>query len=320
MTSDPPRFPLETHHGRFLRFDRAAWAALRAATPLTLGEEDVQRLRGINERIALDEVVEIYLPLSRLLSLYVGSTQNLYQATETFLGHRSSKVPYIIGLAGSVAVGKSTTARILRALLARWPGHPRVDLVTTDGFLHPNRVLEERDLMHRKGFPESYDIGRLIRFLVALKSGEEEVRAPVYSHRTYDVLADEELVLRQPEVVIVEGLNVLQSGTDDQAGQLFVSDFFDFSLYVDADTELIERWYVERFQILRRTVFTDRDSYFHRYAHLGEREAQDLAMATWREINGPNLYQNILPTRERAHLVLEKGEDHRVEAVRLRRL
>lgn len=313
--ADPPEIP-----SRFLRFDHEEWGRLRASTPLTLDEADLERLRGINERISLAEVAEIYLPLSRLLSLYVDSSSSLYRATGTFLGHHQAKVPFLVGLAGSVAVGKSTTARILQELLARWPGHPRVDLVTTDGFLYPNRVLEERGLMQRKGFPESYDVARLLRFLGSVKAGAEEARAPVYSHRTYDIVDGEELVVRRPDVVIVEGLNVLQSGAGGRAGERFVSDFFDFSIYVDAAPEVIERWYVERFHTLRRTVFTDESSFFHRFSHLDDREAEELAHRIWREINGPNLLQNILPTRERAHLVLEKGADHAVRSVRLRRL
>jgi type I pantothenate kinase len=305
---------------RYLSFDRPAWAALRASTPLTLTESDLVTLRGINERISLGEVVDIYLPLSRLLNLYVSHTQSLFHVTETFLGHQQAKVPYIIGIAGSVAVGKSTSARILQALLSRWPGHPRVDLITTDGFLHPNRVLEERGLMHRKGFPESYDVGRLLRFLMAVKAGEAEARAPIYSHTQYDIVQGEEKVVLQPDIVIVEGLNVLQTGGGQTTQRLFVSDFFDFSIYVDAPGDLIETWYVERFMTLRRTVFTDPGSYFHRYATFSDDESMAVARRIWREINGVNLRDNILPTRERAQLILEKGPDHAIHRVRLRRL
>lgn len=310
------------------RFDHEAWGRLRASTPLTLDESDLGRVRGINESLSLDEVVQIYLPLSRLLNLYVAASQGLFRATDTFLGHRQTNVPYVIGIAGSVAVGKSTTARLLQLLLSRWDNHPKVDLVTTDGFLYPNRELERRGLMGRKGFPESYDLPRLLRFLAEVKAGRAEVRAPVYSHQSYDIVEGEEIVVRRPDIVIVEGLNVLQVGATslaDRQGEgetprRFPSDFFDFSLYVDAPAEVIEQWYVDRFLTLRATVFTDPESYFHRYARLGDEEAEDVARGIWQAINGPNLRQNILPTRERAQLVLEKGEDHVVRRVSLRRL
>ncbi|MEM1177986.1 MAG: type I pantothenate kinase [Acidobacteriota bacterium] len=307
---------------RFLRFDHDAWGRLRESTPLTLDEADLVRLRGINERVSLEEVRQIYLPLSRLLNLYVAATQQLYRATDTFLGHHQAKVPYVIGIAGSVAVGKSTTARLLQALLSRWPSHPKVDLVTTDGFLYPNRELEARGLMHRKGFPESYDVAHLVRFLEAVKSGQDEVKAPIYSHRVYDIVEDRELTVRQPDIVIVEGLNVLQvpEKLNPASQRVFVSDFFDFSIFVDAAPRVIEQWYVERFLTLRETVFTDADSYFHRYSHLSESEARTMAGEIWSSINGPNLESNIQPTRERAHLILEKGDDHVVQSVRLRRL
>jgi type I pantothenate kinase len=272
--------------------------------------------------VFLDEVIEVYLPLSRLLNLYVAATQNLYKVTDTFLGKPTSKVPYIVGIAGSVAGGKSTTARILRALLARWPDHPEVDLVTTDGFLYPNLVLEERGLMARKGFPESYDVRRLLRFVNDVKSGHPEVAAPVYSHLRYDVLPDETKLVRQPDIMILEGLNVLQTrngGQKDLPGT-FISDFFDFSIYVDARDTDLERWYVDRFLTLRDTVFQDKDSYFNRYASLSTEEAKDVARGIWAEINGPNLAQNIKPTRERARLILEKGPDHSVRSVKLRKL
>jgi type I pantothenate kinase len=301
---------------RYLRFDRPEWAELRAATPLTLREHDLQSLRGINDRIDLDEVAAVYLPLTRLLNLYVAATQNLHKASAAFLGTLAPKVPYVIGVAGSVAVGKSTFARILQALLARWPDHPKVDLVTTDGFLYPNAVLADRGIMNRKGFPESYDTRRLIEFLRAVKSGEDDVRAPVYSHVVYDVMPDDEVDVHQPDILIIEGLNVLQSGTAEE----FVSDYFDFSIYIDADEAHIEQWYVERFLKLCETVFQDPDSFFQHYAHLTHDEAIATARGIWREINGKNLRENIEPTRARAGLVLRKGADHRVTDVALRRL
>jgi type I pantothenate kinase len=306
----------------YVRFTRDEWARLRAATPLTLTEGDLEQLRGINERIALDEVADIYLALSRLLNLYVAAIQNLHRVSDTFLGSPAAKVPYVIAVAGSVAVGKSTTARILQALLARWPDHPQVDLVTTDGFLFPNETLEERGLMDRKGFPESYDLRRLVRFLADVKSGRAEVSAPVYSHLTYDIVPGEEQVVRQPDIVIVEGLTVLQTGDGhaDRAPQLFVSDFFDFSLYVDAEEADIEQWYLERFLTLRETAFADERSFFHHFAALSEDEAILVARSIWQSINGVNLHENILPTRERARLILEKAPDHSVRAVRLRKL
>lgn len=305
----------------YISFTHDEWGQLRAATPLTLNERDLKALRGINERISLDEVAEIYLPLSRLLNLYVAATQNLYRVTDLFLGHPAAKVPYVIGVAGSVAVGKSTTARILQALLARWPNHPKVDLITTDGFLYPNRVLEERGLMARKGFPESYDVRRLLQFMADVKAGRPQVAAPVYSHLAYDIVPGELQIVRQPDIVIVEGLNVLQTGgLRPGQPQLFVSDFFDFSLYVDADDAYIERWYVQRFLTLRNTVFQNVASYFHRYAALTTEEAIETATQIWRQINAPNLQENIKPTRERAHLILHKGPHHRVEQVRLRKL
>jgi type I pantothenate kinase len=306
----------------YVRFSRDEWARLRASTPLTLTEGDLEQLRGINERISLDEVTDIYLALSRLLNLYVAASQNLHRVSDTFLGSPAAKVPYVIAVAGSVAVGKSTTARILQALLARWPDHPQVDLVTTDGFLFPNRVLEERGLMERKGFPESYDLRRLVRFLADVKSGRPEVSAPVYSHLTYDIVPGEEQVVRRPDIVIVEGLTVLQTsdGRVGRAPQLFVSDFFDFSLYVDADEADIEQWYLDRFLTLRETAFTDERSFFHHFAALSEDEAVQVARSIWRSINGLNLHENILPTRERARLILEKAPDHSVRAVRLRKL
>ncbi len=303
---------------RYIHFTHSEWGELRANTPLTLTEADLQHLRGINERVSLDEVAEIFLPLSRLLNLRVAATQTLYQATETFLGRTGNQVPFVIGIGGSVAVGKSTTARILQALLARWPNSPRVDLVTTDGFLYPNRVLEARGIMNRKGFPECYDVRRLLQFLGDVKSGYSEVAAPLYSHQIYDIVPGGAQVVRKPDILILEGLNVLQTG-EPQPGRMFVSDFFNFSIYVDADEGDIQRWYVERFLTLRDTVFRDPSSYFHRYVHLTQEQAIDVARDIWRNINFVNLRENILPTRERADLILEKGPDHRVRQVRLRK-
>lgn len=302
---------------RFERFDRAEWASLRAQTPLTIHEKDVEALRGINERLDLDEVTAVYLPLTRLLNLYVSATQNLHRVSTTFLGTIAPKLPYVIGIAGSVAVGKSTLARLLQALLSRWPEHPRVELVTTDGFLYSNAELKERGIMDRKGFPESYDTRRLLDFLRAVKSGETEVSAPVYSHVIYDVLPDSLEVVHQPDILILEGLNVLQ--IDSQATE-FVSDYFDFSIYLDAQEPLIKDWFIERFHLLRRTVFQDPASFFQHFADLNEQEATALAGQIWDSINGRNLRENIAPTKGRASLVIEKGADHRVTDVFLRKL
>lgn len=306
---------------RYLSFDRDQWAALRASTPLTLDEADLESLRGINERIDLDEVAAVYLPLTRLLNLYVAATQNLHKASAAFLGTLAPKVPYVIGVAGSVAVGKSTFARILQALLARWPDHPTVELVTTDGFLYPNAELERRGLLQRKGFPESYDRRALMRFIADVKSGMPSVQAPMYSHLTYDVLPGS-VSVRRPDVLIVEGLNVLQppqvrpDGTSTGA----ISDYFDFSVYVDAPVEEIRTWYVQRFLRLRETAFADPKSYFHRYAALSDDEAVATARRIWEQINEPNLVENVLPTRDRATLVLSKGADHAVTGIRLRKI
>lgn len=306
----------------FVRFTRDEWSRLRASTPLTLSESDLAQLRGINERIDLDEVADVYLALSRLLNLYIAASLGLHRVTDTFLGSPAAKVPYVIAIAGSVAVGKSTTARILQALLARWPDHPQVDLITTDGFLFPNQVLTERGLMERKGFPESYDLRRLLRFLADVKAGQAEVRAPVYSHLTYDIVAGEEQIVRQPDIVILEGLSVLETGDGHgrRTPALFVSDFFDFSIYVDADEADIESWYVERFLTLCETAFQDERSFFRHFAGLSREEAVAIARDIWRTINGVNLREHVLPTRERAQLILEKGADHSVQAVRLRKL
>ncbi len=313
----------DTNLSRFLHFSREEWSRLRATAPLTLREEDLTSLEGLGERVSMQEVVEVYLPLSRLLNLHISAAQALYNVTDAFLGNPpAAKVPYVLGIAGSVAVGKSTTARVLRSLLARSPDHPEVALVTTDGFLYPNRVLKERGLMKRKGFPESYDLKRLVRFMADVKAGYPEVSAPVYSHLAYDILPGEKEYVRQPDVLIVEGLNVLQTqnGHPKDAPPVFVSDFFDFSIYVDAEEAHVKRWFSERFLTLRDTVFRDESSYFHRYAHLSTEEARHVAAGIWAEINGVNLRENIAPTRERAHLILRKGEDHQVLGVRLRKL
>jgi type I pantothenate kinase len=306
----------------YLSFTRDAWARLRGKTPLTLDEKDLETLRGVNERLDLEEVRDIYLPLSRLLNLYVAASQQLGVVTDTFLGNTAGHVPFIIGLAGSVAVGKSTTARVLQALLARWPDHPKVDLITTDGFIFPNKVLIDRGLMGRKGFPESYDVKRLIEFMVAVKAGEPRVEAPLYSHVAYDIVTDRVQTVSAPNILLVEGLNVLQTGAQvaGKPARSFVSDFFDFSLYIDADERDIEHWYVERFLSLRASVFRDPRSYFHKYASLSDDEAVAEAHRIWREINGLNLHENVLPTRERAHLILEKATDHRIANVRLRKI
>ena len=306
----------------YVDFTRTEWSALRAATPLTLTESDLEQLRGRNEPVELGEVEAVYLPLSRLLNLRFAATRDLHAATETFLGQLHGRMPFVIGIAGSVAVGKSTISRILQALLMRWPDHPRVDLVTTDGFLYPNATLEARGLMSRKGFPESYDVRRLLRFLAELKAGQPEVRAPVYSHLTYDIVPDEEIVLRSPDILVVEGLNVLQAPTRRGRAErtVVVSDFFDFTIYVDADERDIERWYLDRLVLLRKTALQDPGSYFHFLTQYTEEDTRAFGATIWREVNLVNLHENILPTRGRAHLVLEKGSDHRVQRVRLRKV
>ncbi|MCP3857698.1 MAG: type I pantothenate kinase [Actinomycetia bacterium] len=314
---------LPTDRSPFLRFTADQWAQLRASTPMTLTEDDLEQLRGINEEVSMQDVARIYLPTSRLLNLYVGAIQDLYRATDTFLGKLPAKVPYVIGLAGSVAVGKSTTSRILKALLARWPNHPRVDLITTDGFLYPNAVLAERGLMERKGFPESYDVKGLIDCVAQIKSGEPRIEVPLYSHLVYDVLPDDYKVIEEPDIVIVEGINVLQtsaSSSTSNNNSMFVSDFFDFKIYVDAEEGDVREWYVQRFFALREKAFSDPRSFFTRYAELDDDHARQTAEGIWDAINGPNLSNNILPTRDRADLILEKAADHSVSAVRLRRL
>jgi type I pantothenate kinase len=303
-------------------FSREEWARLREDTPMTLVPRDLAQLSGLIEELSMEEVEQIYLPLSRLLNLYVAASQELEAVTSRFLGRNDIRVPFIIGIAGSVAVGKSTTARVLRALLARWPDHPRVDLITTDGFLLPNAELERLGLMERKGFPESFDTARLLNFLAEVKSGAKRVEAPLYSHFHYDILPGQTVVVERPDILIVEGLNVLQPARMPRDGEAvpFVSDFFDFSIYMDADPEVIEKWYVTRFMKLRTTAFRDPAAYFHRYAQLTIDEAQARGLEIWRTINLRNLQENILPTRQRARLILRKSASHRIESVALRKL
>lgn len=301
-------------------FTKAEWVALRDGEPMTLSADDVVRLRALSDPISLAEAEQVYLPLTRLLSLYVEAIQGLHRVSSRFLNTDGRKVPFIIGVAGSVAVGKSTTARILRALLQRWPSSPKVDLVTTDGFLHPNAVLNERGLMRRKGFPESFDRGRLVSFLAEVKSGAPALEVPIYSHLVYDVVRGEHIVVDQPDILIVEGLNILQPGLPGKAGApiLYASDFLDFSIYIDADAGDLEAWYLERFFRLRETAFRNPASFFKRYADMSEEEAGKFGLDNWRSINLPNLVENIEPTRSRADLILRKGSDHLVEDVRLR--
>lgn len=307
----------------FRFFSRAEWAELRADTPMTLTPEEVEELQGINVSVSVAEVEEIHLPLSRLLYFYVAAARDLHKETEKFLGGENhAKMPYVIGMAGSVAVGKSTAARILQALLGRWPGSPKVDLVPTDGFLRPNAVLERDGLMDKKGFPKSFDQRALLNFLHDVKAGKPNVKAPVYSHFTYDIVPGEFIEIDRPDILIVEGLNVLRPANLPKDGTEipFVSDFFDFSIYVDAEEEVIERWYIERFMELRKTAFADPDAYFYRYSQVGEKEADKISKGIWKKINRKNLRKNILPTRQRADLILHKGYDHSVDRVALRKL
>jgi type I pantothenate kinase len=303
-------------------FSRAEWASLRQDTPMTLTVGEVARLRSLNDRLDMAEVEDIYLPLSRLLSMYVAATQNLFRAQQGFLGTEDVKMPYVIGVGGSPAVGKSTTARVLEALLARWPNTPKVELITTDGFLYPTAVLEREGLMERKGFPESYDLPALLHFLSEVKAGHRPARAPVYSHIVYDVIPNHWVEISHPDILIVEGLNVLQAARPpkDGNGIPFVSDFFDFSIYIDADEDMLRCWYVDRFLTLRETAFRDPMSYFHRYSQLSDEAAVETATSIWTRINLLNLKENILPTRQRADLILKKAANHSVEQVSLRRL
>lgn len=300
----------------YIEFNREKWAELRNKTPLLLSAEELESIKGINEEISLQEVEEIYLPLTRLINLKVEASQQLQGVTNSFLDYKAKKVPYIIGIAGSVAVGKSTAARVLQTLLSRWDNHKKVGLVTTDGFLYPNAVLESKGLMSRKGFPESYDTQKLIQFMMRVKSSKPKVEAPLYSHLTYDVLKDKVEMIDQPDILIVEGINVLQVS---KAHSVFVSDFFDFSIYIDADVRNIKNWYIERFLMLQKTAFQNPKSYFHRYTTLSVDEAIQTATDIWEEINAKNLRENILPTRRRAKVVLKKGQDHLMEKVYLKK-
>ncbi|MFF7448487.1 MULTISPECIES: type I pantothenate kinase [unclassified Streptomyces] len=321
--------PRSTHRQKpevtpYVDLTRAEWSALRDKTPLPLTAEEVEKLRGLGDVIDLDEVRDVYLPLSRLLNLYVGATDGLRGALNTFLGEQGAQsgTPFVIGVAGSVAGGKSTVARLLQALLSRWPEHPRVERVTTDGFLLPTKELKARGLMSRKGFPESYDRRALTRFVADIKAGKDEVTAPVYSHLIYDIVPDERLVVRRPDILIVEGLNVLQPALPGKDGRTRVAlaDYFDFSVYIDASPEDVERWYLNRFKKLRQTAFQNPDSYFRKWTQVSEEEALDYARTQWDTINRPNLIENIAPTRGRATLVVRKGPDHKVQRLRLRKL
>ncbi|WP_044170053.1 type I pantothenate kinase [Candidatus Pantoea carbekii] len=306
---------------RYLRFNRQQWAALRDSVPMTITQNEIDQLRGINEDLSIKEVAEIYLPLSRLLNFYISFNLRRQAALEQFLGTNKQKIPYIISIAGSVAVGKSTTARVLKALLSRWPEHRKVELITTDGFLHPNSVLQKRGLMKKKGFPQSYDMHRLVNFLSDLKSGASQVTAPTYSHLMYDIIPSGDKIIYQPDILILEGLNVLQSGMDypHDPHRVFVSDFVDFSIYVDAPETLLESWYIHRFLKFCQGAFSQPNSYFHNYSKLHKKKATNIARSLWKQTNWLNLKKNILPTRERANLIMTKSADHAVQSIRLRK-
>ncbi len=314
--------PMKSLLSPYTSFDRQQWGAYRQDEPLTLTECDLENLRGVNEVVSLDEVQDFYLPLSRLLNLYIGQTQSLYETTATFLHTDEPKVPYIIGVCGSVAVGKSTTSRILEALLLRWPDHPNVCVITTDGFLYSTAELEAMDLMQRKGFPESFNIKKLLQFLSDLKAGKQHLQVPVYSHEVYDIIPDQFINIERPDIVIIEGLNILQTGITipQKMPELFVSDFLDFSIYVDAEIESIKQWYVERVLVFCNGPFKDPKNYFHDLSKLNQEEQIKFAEKVWKEINEQNLMQNILPFRERAQLVLHKASDHHIDKVLLRKL
>ena len=302
----------------FNEISREDWAVLGNSTELPLTESEIQQIRGLGDFLDIKEVQDVYLPLSRLLNLYVAEHQKLHRVTSDFLGERAGRVPFIIGVAGSVAVGKSTVSRLLKELLSRWEGTPKVEMITTDGFLYPNAELERRGIMDRKGFPESYDRMALLQFVADVKSGVAEVSTPVYSHLVYDIVEGQTNKVSNPDVLIVEGLNVLQS--PGQGQYMALSDFFDFKIYVDADTKNIAQWFIDRFEKLRETAFTNPASYFHRYAEMPYEKALDRANEIWATINLPNLIENILPTRSRATLVLHKGSEHAVERVLMRKL
>lgn len=303
----------------YLEFDREHWATLRDSVPLELlTDKELLELKSINDEISMDEVNKIYLPISRLLNFYISSNLRRQTVLEQFLGTEGTKIPYVIGIAGSVAVGKSTTARLLQTLLSRWPEHRKVDLITTDGFLYPNQILNERGIMKKKGFPQSYDMHRLVKFVSDIKSGVKRVTAPVYSHFTYDIVPGKKQVIEQPDILILEGLNVLQSGMDDPH-HVFVSDFVDFSIYVDAPENLLKKWYISRFLKFCHDAFSDPHTYFYHYSKLEQKEAIKTAKSLWEEINKINLEENIIPTRERASLIMTKGSNHSITNVRLRK-